>query len=403
MPRKSPKRVAAGKKARRTFLRNMTKKKSKYAKRRKVVRRKNPVKRKRRRNPTVKSSRSGGSTTYSGTTRRQGKSKMTYKPTAKRKSAKRVAAGKKAARTRKANLAKKRKPATKKRKTTIRKKGKKTMARRKGKMTKARRSRIMKAVWRKRRKGGLVRKGTKRRTTYRVKSGKRRGKTYKRSKTASRGKRRGSFVAWRNPGAQGFLKMAGIVAGGYFLSRILYKFTAGSAAAQGMLAKSPAIANLAPVVVPMGLGFLMATWGAKKAPAKWKGLVGNLGIGVAIAGMIGAIDRYIIPRIGAETTAKLGLSGYTTSPFSGYVPAGMSGYTRSMGQMEERYPGDVASLGASVEYRGTRPAGLLGPARKGLDYSASAVKPYGLGVPRESRRYNNYTFGGVYDTSVYET
>ncbi len=391
MARKSPKRVAAGKKARRTFLRNMAKKKSKYAKKRKVVRRK------RRRNPTVTSSRSGGSTSWTGTTRRQGVSRMTYKPAkkktaGKRKSAKRVAAGKKAAATRKRNLA------AKKRKPTTRKKGKKTMARRKGKMTRARRSAIMKAVWRKRRKGAIVRKGSKRRSVYRTK----RGTPYKRPRKARRGKNVGTFRAWRNPGATGFLKMAGVLAGGYFLSRILYKFTAGSAQGSQMLAKSPAIANIAPVAIPMGLGFLMSTWGVKKVPAKHKGLVGNLGMGVAIAGMIVAIDKFVIPKIG-PTATKLGLSGYTTSPFSGYVPSGMSGYTRSMGQMEDRTAGGIASLGAAVEYRGTRPAGLLGPARQGLDYAPGSVKPYGLGVPRESRRYNNYTFGGVYNQSVYES
>jgi hypothetical protein len=53
-------------------------------------------------------------------------------------------------------------------------------------------------------------------------------------------------------------------------------------------------------------------------------------------------------------------------------------------------------------YRGALPAGGGPPMQRALAYQPKSVIPYGLGVPREERRYNEFAWRGVYKNSVYE-
>ena len=167
--------------------------------------------------------------------------------------------------------------------------------------------------------------------------------------------------------------IAGLVLAGLLMKKLPASITS----------KMPTVAgvNLG-VLIPGAAGVLAMKFLTKKLPKHSK-IIYGLGFGLIMASGIALYNSLIAPKIGGY---QAGLAGYVTSPISGYVPArgAMAGYVRSMGQLEQRVPR------------------MLSPGRQALSYAPLSVKPFGLGLPAEERRYNDWTFSGVYNKSVYE-
>ena len=370
---KSRKRRLAGLKAARTRKRNAAKRSSaarKGARRRVYRRRRNPVRVKR---------------TKGYHARKMSRARKQYS-----KDPKRVRAGKKAAATRKRRASAsrpKRRRATAKRRSPVRR-------RRRGRLTKARRSAIMKNVWRKRRGQGRykpIRRRSKRTGRYykvgRVRT--RRGRKYKKAR-----KVRGRYPRWKNPG---YLKVRNPELKDMGMAVALA--VAGMAASGIIMKKLPAtITSKFPVVagfntgalIPGIVGFLLMKYGTKKMPKQAK-LLAGVSLGLMITSGIAVASRFI---------PGFSLSGYVTTPMSGYVRSPLGGYVRARGLsgLDERRP---RTLGDPVRYRGELPPPGM-PSERAVAYTPAMAKPYGLGMPLESRRYNEFDFFGVYDKSTYE-
>lgn len=366
--------------------------------------------------------------------RRANPKKRVYRKRAKNpsKSRKRSLAGKKAWRTRR------------RRKNPVVKANPKRRRRRRNTWFKQpiRHRRASKRGWYKRKRGGIRRSRSGSKYRYRTS----RGAIYKRPKKVA-----GRYRRWRNPkhnirtrnpGAMDIVlpvltALGGLVGAGLLMKHIPTSITS----------KIPSVAgiNLA-VLIPGVAGVAAMTLLTKKMPKQSKMIYG-LGFGLILASAMSVYNSMLAPKLNlpaagalamattpsaakvaalaeADAAAKAAaadpsnsglaavaqqkaaaaaaMSGYTIQPFSGYVPSSQNGYVRSMGQLEDRVPGQWRSMGEAVEYRGAKPAGLIGPSRKALDYAPLSVKPYGLGLPREERRYDDFAFAGVYNESVYE-
>jgi len=267
-------------------------------------------------------------------------------PIRRRKSAKRVAAGKKAARTRKRRKnARKANPV--KRRRVIRRR------RRKNSWPEQpiRHKRASHKGWGRRR---------------RAKKGYAKPKTYMRKGVKQ-------FARWRNQGKE-FWISAGVAALGGVLATILV--AQASKKMQEMQDSVPDsvpdnVVKYAPAIIPVGAAFLLAKFAVPKVSAKNKNLVNGLSLGLAIAGMLAAASIILPP----DLKAKIGMGGYVRS---------MKGYTNTP---------FLASYAPSRRYA---PNGLSGIKNR------RNVVPYGLGLPLETRQYNNFNWQGVLSKSVFE-
>lgn len=144
--------------------------------------------------------------------------------------------------------------------------------------------------------------------------------------------------------------------------------------------------DLKPIVLPVAAGAATALLLPKYLP-KYSKHIYAIGLGLIMAGAFTAINTFVIAKMAPETKEKLGLSGYVTTPFlSGYVRrvGGVGGYVRNqgLGQVEPGMRSQIPGMSAS----------------RALPPGA----PYGKGMPVPMRNYDQYRFGGVYQTSSYE-
>lgn len=256
-----------------------------------------------------------------------------------RKSAKRVAAGKKAARTRKRRKNARKSNPVKRRRVVRRRRRRNSWP-----QQPIRHKRASRKGWGRRRRGV---RGYRKPRTYR-----RKGKSL--------------FGLWRNQGKE-FWMSAGLAAVGGVLATILV-----AQIAKKMPATVPAgVAKYASAIVPIGFAFLLLKFAAPKVSASNKNLVHGLSLGLAIAGILAGIST-VLP---ADLKAKIGMGGYVRS---------MRGYT------------NVPMMASYA------PNGLSGMGRMGNNNGGRSVKPYGLGLPLETRQYNDFNWQGVLSKSVFE-
>lgn len=377
---KSRKRSLAAKKAWRTRRRRNS---AQYNPKRRRRRRRNvsqynprrrkrkTTRRRRRRNPYVKAGRGGGEVWIDGRTRE-------YRTLYRKK--------------RRKTVAKRRK------KRTYKRKGKRRSYPRKRRVYgKKRRSRAMKAAWRRRRKG-YRRKGRKK-IFYRTRRGRRVKRAYK-------SKRTGRYSIWRNPDMLKDIALPlGLASLGFIGSALLMT----AAPVQSQIAKlSPGTQKIARIGVPIAAALAIMTFGPKvKALAKYSKHMYFLAFGLAMAGGVAGLKEVLS---GTAIGTKLGLSGYVSTPMRGYVRRPLMGYVRQrgLGQLEERAPRSLGSAmkrgGSAVQYRGAMvPAHVPSQTMtRAVGYLPGSSKPYGLGLPQDTRRYNEFGFTGVYDKATYE-
>jgi len=249
------------------------------------------------------------------------------------------------------------------------------------------------------------------------------GRKYHRPKGKSKG-RRGVFKMWnpkggirtRNPNGMMDVAMPVLLGIAGFLGAAVLVTTLGKYVPDSMK-------KWAPAAIPVALG-LAAMFLAPKYLPKYSKISYGLGFGLLMAGgislmsqvlpenvkaMIGLSSAVVVtPPPGAGTAGYVyrpgaGVGSYTLAPsMSGYVSrpgAGIgSGYNLSA-PLESRYR---RTLGANTVVAPGQfaPGGV--PTQISTGYETVGMKPYGLGLPMESRRYNNYSWIGVYDKGVYE-
>jgi len=246
------------------------------------------------------------------------------------------------------------------------------------------------------------------------------GRKYRRP-TGKRGKR-GVFKNWnpryairtRNPMPIWDVAMPVLLGIGGFLGAAFLVGKIGPMLPAG-------IQKWAPAAIPVALG-LAAMFLAPKYLPKFSKVAYGLGFGLLMAGGISLMNQVLPENIKsmiglAPSTAAgaaagnsgfvyrpgAGVGAYTLAPsMSGYVSrpgAGIgSGYNLSA-PLESRYR---RTLGANTMVApGQRAPGGV-PTQITTGYETVGMKPYGLGLPMESRRYNNYNWIGVYDKGVYE-
>jgi len=206
------------------------------------------------------------------------------------------------------------------------------------------------------------------------------GKTYRKPKGFS--VKRHHFPIWRNPmmlGESGIIAPLALAALGFI----------GSAA---IMTNLPATVkdklvvggyNLGPVVVPLAVGLGLMFLAPKVEFLKpYSKHLFFAAVGFGVAGVVAGVGQALKDT---EFGKKLGFSGYVKRPLlSGYVRRPLlSGYTvsRSLGQVNTQ---------------------LAVPTFESAGALAPAIRPFGVGLPTESRRYNEFDFGGVYGRSVYE-
>ena len=208
------------------------------------------------------------------------------------------------------------------------------------------------------------------------------------------------FSFWRNPGLNMAalkevalpvgLALAGILAAAFLVKKIN---------TQTWSAQIPTVAGFKLTgLIPAVVGIAGIALLAKKMPAQ-AGMIKGLGFGLMLASGAMVWNQLIAPKI-SKTPGDISVSfgGYVTESMEGYVRSPLAGYVRSLGQLDE---GFQHSLGESVQYRGElAPLGV--PSDRALDYETATVKPYGLGLPAEERRYNDFAWRGVYARGVYE-
>jgi hypothetical protein len=379
------------------------------------VKRKNPKKRRRRRRnyaPGYGSISEGAAKKYAKSYKKKKRRKYGGKKAARTRAAKKAArtrAAKKAARSRAAKKAartrKRRGTVARKRKKKRTYRRKKTGGRRRKKRTYRRRKKKYPSRKRKHRsRSAAARMGWRRRRhdkSYRTKKGRKYKRPAGRRRKPGRKRGRGAYYypRYRNAKLKDLAVPLLLSAVGFIGASIIINKMPAT-----ITSKLPA--GTATVILPLAAGLATALFVAKKAPAKYKSHLIGVGMGMALAGVVAALHQYVIPKLPAGAKAAMGLSGYvrrpvgmggyTVAPFmSGYVPAKAGG---SLGQMEESVP---RTLGASVSVRGGQKL-LPPPFKPALGYQAQAQKPYGLGLPVEERRYNRFTWFGVYDLGVYE-
>jgi hypothetical protein len=188
----------------------------------------------------------------------------------------------------------------------------------------------------------------------------------------------------------------------------------------------PSMQQWAPAAVPVAIA-LGAMYFAPKYLPKYKNIVMGLGVGLLMAGGISLMAKMLpdniksmiglstpVAAIPATTPAAGTTAGYVYRPGGGVgaytLAPSMSGYVRRPGAgigsgynlsapLENRYR---RTLGANtmVPPGQFAPGGV--PTQVTTGYETVGMKPYGLGLPQESRRYNNYSWIGVYDKGVYE-
>lgn len=206
------------------------------------------------------------------------------------------------------------------------------------------------------------------------------GKIYRRPKGYS--KKRHHFPIWKNPmmlGETGIIAPLALAALGFIGSSAIITNLPSSIKDKMVVGGY----NLAPVAIPLavGLGLMFLAPKVKFLQPYTKHLF-FAAIGFGVAGAVAGIGQAVK---GTEFGKKIGVSGYVKRPLlSGYVkrPA-LSGYTvsRTMGQVNTQ---------------------LSVPTFESAGAPLPAIKPYGVGLPTESRRYNEFDFGGVYGRSIYE-
>jgi hypothetical protein len=301
---------------------------------------------------------------------------------------------------RKPSKRKGRKNVAKRKKRTYKRKSKRRTYKRKGRRRvygKKRRSLAMKRAWRKRRKG-YRRKGRKK-IFYRTKRGTRVRRPYK-------SKRTGRYSIWRNPDMLKDIALPlGLASLGFIGSALLMT----ASPVQSQISKlSPGAQKAAKIGVPIAAALGIMMFAPKvKALAKYSKHMYFLAFGLAMAGGVAGLREVLS---GTGIGAKLGLSGYVSTPMSGYVRRPLMGYVRQrgLGQLEERAPRTLGSAmkrgGSVVNYRGNQvPAHVPSQTMNRVKgYLPGASKPYGLGLPQDTRRYNEFGFTGVYDKATYE-
>jgi len=301
-----------------------------------------------------------------------------------RKSAKRVAAGKKAARTRKRRAGAKSGGLLRKGRKSIRMRRPKSISIR---VRNRRRRRRHNPVVRHRRRYNPKR-GPKARSPY----GKRhrrnrftirhpkyvsvRTRNRRRSRRAYRhSRRRNPSYRMRNPGIADVLLPVGLGVAGFVLAAFLLgKDKTGKGLLPDSIGKALTFniggvaTDFSSAIIPLGLGILAVMFGPKYLP-KYSKYVYSIGLGLATFGAVAAAKHFIVPK---DNPARFNFSGYTTVPFRGYTRS-LHGYVRKpFGQIERPQLGSGSS------------------------------KPYGVGLPSETRNYDKFNWGGIYSQSVWE-
>jgi len=169
---------------------------------------------------------------------------------------------------------------------------------------------------------------------------------------------------WRNQD-KAFWMSAGLAAVGGVLATILVAQIIKKLPATMEAKTKDVITKWAPAIIPMGAAFLLLKFAAPKVSASNKNLVHGLSLGLAITGVLAAASQILPP----DLKAKIGMSGYVRS---------MRGYT-NVPMMASYAPNGLSGLG-----------------------NGRTVKPYGLGLPLETRQYNDFQWQGVLSKSVFE-
>lgn len=196
--------------------------------------------------------------------------------------------------------------------------------------------------------------------------------------------KRHHFPIWRNPmmlGESGIIAPLALAALGFIGSAAIMANLPDSIKDKMLVGENKF--NVGAVAIPLavGLGLMFL---APKVPAlqPYTKHLFFAAVGFGVAGVVSGIGQAVK---GTEFGKKIGFSGYVKRPLlSGYVRRPMlSGYTvaRSLGQVDTQ---------------------LSVPAFETAGAPAPAIKPFGVGMPTETRRYNEFDFGGVYGRSVYE-
>jgi len=209
------------------------------------------------------------------------------------------------------------------------------------------------------------------------------GKTYRKPKGFS--VKRHHFPIWRNPmmlGESGIIAPLALAALGFIGSAAIIANLPESIKDKLVVGEKHNI-DLKPVVVPLAVGLGLMFLAPKVEFLKpYSKHLFFAAIGFGVAGVVAGAGLALKDT---EFGKKLGFSGYVRRPLlSGYVRRPLlSGYTvsRSLGQ-----------LNTQLAVPTFESAGALAP----------AIRPFGVGLPTESRRYNEFDFGGVYGRSVYE-
>lgn len=332
----------------------------------------------------VKRTRTRTKTKMVKKTHRKGATKMAKKRG--RKSAKRVAAGKKAARTRKRRAGAKSGGLLRKGRKSIRMRRPRSISIRV--RNRRRRRRHNPVVRHRRRRRYNPKRGPKARSPY----GKRhrrnrftirhpkyvsvRTRNRRRSRRAYRhSRRRNPSYRMRNPGIADVLLPVGLGVAGFVLAAFLLgKDKTGKGLLPDSIGKALTFniggvaTDFSSAIIPLGLGILAVMFGPKYLP-KYSKYVYSIGLGLATFGAVAAAKHFIVPK---DNPGRFNFAGYTTVPFRGYTRS-LHGYVRKpFGQIERPQLGSGSS------------------------------KPYGVGLPSETRNYDKFNWGGIYSQSVWE-
>jgi hypothetical protein len=197
--------------------------------------------------------------------------------------------------------------------------------------------------------------------------------------------KRHQFPIWRNPmlfGEGGIIAPLALATLGFVGSAAIMANLPDSVKEKMIVGEEKKF-NVGAVAVPLAVGLGLMFLAPKVKPLQpYSKHIFFAALGFGIAGAVSGITQAVS---GTEFGKKIGVSGYVRRPLmSGYVRRPLlNGYTvaRSMGQV---------NIQNSV------------PMLESAGAPSPAIKPYGVGLPTESRRYNEFDFGGVYGRSVYE-
>jgi len=161
----------------------------------------------------------------------------------------------------------------------------------------------------------------------------------------------------RNPGMSDLLMpiataIGGLIAANYVISKVHQD-------------KLPSFAGFGTVkLIPAALGAAGMFMLADKFP-KYSKIIYGLSFGMILSSAINIWNEFVSPK----GLPAIGLSGYIKSSNNGYIKS-LHGYVRSLGNVED-------------------------------ENAIEIVKPYGKDIS-ENRIWDEFTFGGVYDSSSYE-